>query len=197
MSEVPVEIFFRDDLKKSEGSLLTERLRDYADKKIRRLLRYFPQAQSLRVDLGYDESARNAQERATAQITLRAKRLILRAEERADDIFAALDAAVDKMQRRIERVKGRRFRRGPEREALLEEMAAAMAAEEAEAEESPRIVRRKRFELVPMDELEAIEQMELLGHDCFFIFFNARTNQINVLYKRRDGSYGVIEPELG
>ncbi len=196
MSEVPVEIFFRDDLKKSEGSLLTERLRDYANKKIQRLLRYFPNAQSIRVDLGYDESARSALERATAQITLRAKRLILRSEERADDIFAALDAAVDKMQRRIERVKGRRFRRGPDRETVAEEVAAALAAEEAE-EETPRIARRKRFELIPMDEAEAIEQMELLGHDCFFIFFNARTNQINVLYKRRDGTYGVIEPELG
>ncbi len=196
MSEIPVEVFFRDDLKKSEGSLLTERLRDYADKKIQRLLRYFPQAQSIRVDLGYDESARNALERATAQITLRAKRLILRSEERADDIFAALDAAVDKMQRRIERVKGRRFRRGPGREAVAE-MAAALEEAEAEEAEAPRIVRRKRFELVPMDEAEAIEQMELLGHDCFFIFFNARTSQINVLYKRRDGTYGVIEPELG
>ncbi|NPA31701.1 MAG: ribosome-associated translation inhibitor RaiA [Chloroflexi bacterium] len=197
MSEVPVEIALRDDLKKSEGSLLAERLHDYATKKVQRLLRYFPNAQSIRVDLSYDESARNAQERATAQITFRAKRMILRSEERADDIFAALDAAVDKMQRRIERVKGRRFRRGPDREAVAEEVAAALAAEEAEPEEAPRIVRRKRFELIPMDEAEAIEQMELLGHDCFFIFFNARTNRINVLYKRRDGTYGVIEPELG
>ncbi len=197
MSEIPVEIFFRDDLKKSEGSLLTERLTDYTHKKVQRLLRHFPNAQSIRVDLGYDESARNALERATAQITLRAKRLILRSEERADDIFAALDAAVDKMQRRIERVKGRRFRRGPAREDLAEEMAAALAAEEEAESETPPIVRRKRFELIPMDEAEAIEQMELLGHDCFFIFFNARTNQINVLYKRRDGTYGVIEPELG
>jgi len=196
MSEVPVEIFFHDDLKKSEGSVLTERLRDYAFKKIQRLLRYFPNAQSIRVDLGYDESARNAKERATAQITFRAKRMILRSEERADDIFAALDEAVDKMQRRIERAKGRRFRRGPDREAVAE-MAAALAETETEPEDAPRIVRRKRFELIPMDEAEAIEQMELLGHDCFFIFFNARTHQINVLYKRRNGTYGIIEPELG
>jgi putative sigma-54 modulation protein len=60
----------------------------------------------------------------------------------------------------------------------------------------PEIVKRKRFPITPMDENEAIEQMSLLGHDNFFIFYNFETSSINVLYRRRDGSYGLIEPEL-
>ncbi len=61
----------------------------------------------------------------------------------------------------------------------------------------PIIARRKQFRILPMNEFEAVEQMNLLGHDNFFIFYNAETNRINVLYRRRDGSYGLIEPEIG
>ena len=68
--------------------------------------------------------------------------------------------------------------------------------EEDVEEVEPRIVRRKQFMLHPMDEQEAIEQMGLLGHEDFFVFYNANTNSVNVLYKRRDGSYGLIEPEI-
>ena len=68
---------------------------------------------------------------------------------------------------------------------------------ETEEEEIPVIARRKVFTLTPMDELEAVEQMKLLGHDNFFVFYNANTNQINVLYRRRDGQYGLIEPKIG
>jgi putative sigma-54 modulation protein len=63
--------------------------------------------------------------------------------------------------------------------------------------EVPVIVRRKRFAMVPMDEMEAIDQMVLLGHGSFFVFFNANTQAINVLYSRRDGTYGLIQPEIG
>jgi putative sigma-54 modulation protein len=64
-------------------------------------------------------------------------------------------------------------------------------------EEAPQIVRRKKFMLTPMDEEEAIEHMNLLGHDNFFVFYNFNTDSVNVVYKRRDGTYGLIEPELG
>ena len=70
-------------------------------------------------------------------------------------------------------------------------------AEEESGELGPAIVRRKRFLLVPMSEMEALEQMSLLGHENFFIFFNANTDAVNVLYRRRDGTYGLIEPEIG
>ena len=74
-------------------------------------------------------------------------------------------------------------------------MPVEVEVEEFEEEESPRIVRTKRFPVSPMDEEEAVEQMELLGHD-FFVFFNVNTNEVNVIYRRKDGNYGLIEPEL-
>ena len=69
--------------------------------------------------------------------------------------------------------------------------------EEDEGELGPVIMRRKRFLLAPMDEMEALEQMSLLGHENFFIFYNANSSAVNVLYRRRDGTYGLIEPEIG
>ena len=150
---------------------------------------------SERLDFGYDKGARSAADRYVTEITVYGKRFMLRAEERADDIFTALDAALDKMQRQIERYKGKHYRGRGDRTSVAEAAMAAM--EESEEEEQPVIVRRKRFLLTPMDELEAIEQMRLLGHDNFFVFYNANTNAINVIYRRRDGTYGLIEPELG
>ena len=70
-------------------------------------------------------------------------------------------------------------------------------AEEESGELGPVIARRKKFLLHPMDELEAIEQMNLLGHNSFFVFYNVHTNAINILYSRRDGTYGLIEPQVG
>jgi len=175
---------------------LTDRIKEYTEKKISKLGRLITGVDETRVDLAYAKSARNASDRQVAQITLRGKGFILRVEERADDIFTAIDEAVDKMQRQITRYKGKRARgRGDGTPAY--EVAAEPTGEELEqSEENPLIVRRKAFSLVPMDEMEAIEQMKLLGHENFFVFFNANTNAINVLYTRRDGTYGLIEPKL-
>jgi len=137
-------------------------------------------------------------DRWVAQITLLGKKIMLRAEERADDIYPAFDAAMDKIQRRIERFKGKRFRgRGDGvsvGQSAMDLNEADLAAEFA-AEEDPVIARRKKFVLYPMDEYEAVEQSKLLGHEDFFIFFNMETNSVNVLYTRRDGTYGLIDTE--
>jgi len=172
---------------------LTDRLRDYVEKKVPKLTRYIQGIESTRVDLKHEKSARNAQDRYVAQITVRGKRFILRAEERADDIMTALDAALDNMQRRIARFKGRKYRGRGSGLSVSEAFAPEI---EEETTEEPVIARRKRFSLIPMDEEEAIEQMEMLGHN-FFVFYNANSGQVNVLYRRRDGTYGLIEPELG
>jgi putative sigma-54 modulation protein len=183
---VPVEIFTRN-------MEVSERLQNYIDKKIAKLDRYLPGIEEARVDVTYAKSARNAADRQIAQITVRGKGFILRSEERADDIFAALDTALDKIQRRIERYKGKHYRgRGDGRSAA--EVVTAVVEEEAEPQ--PIIAKRKKFAVTPMDEMEAIEQMNLLGHDNFFVFFNTNSGSINVLYKRRDGTYGIIEPEI-
>jgi putative sigma-54 modulation protein len=178
---------------------VTDRIQDYVDKKVGRLDRYLPGIDEARVDLAYVKSARSAADRQVAQITVRGKGFILRSEERADDIFAALDTALDKMQRRIERYKGKHYRgRGDGRSTSdVAGTPETEAAEEESGELGPVIARRKRFFLTPMDEMEALEQMELLGHENFFVFFNVNSNSINILYRRRDGTYGLLQPELG
>ncbi len=175
---------------------VTERINDYVTKKVARLDRFLPDIEETRVDLAFNKSARNAADRHVAQITLRGKGYTLRAEEGSDDLFTAIDASLEKIQRQIERFKGKRARgRGDGTPAS--EVAAMEAAAEAEPEEQAVIARRKKFTLVPMDETEAIEQMNLLGQEHFFVFYNANTNAVNVLYRRRDGTFGLIEPQLG
>jgi putative sigma-54 modulation protein len=172
---------------------VTDRIQDYVNKKVKKLDRYLPGIEEARVDLAYVKSARSASDRQVAQVTVRGKGFILRSEERADDLFAALDTALDKLERQMERFKGKRQRVRGDGKSAAE--VAPVAVEEDE-EEGPIIVRRKQFRLSPMNEYEAIEQMLLLGHENFFIFYNADTNHINVLYRRRDGTYGLIEPEI-
>lgn len=174
---------------------VNDRIQDYVTKKVSKLDRYLPGIEEARVDLAYVKSARSAADRQVAQITVRGKGFILRSEERADDIFAALDTALDKMQRQIERYKGKRNRGRGDGKSAAE--VAEVVVEEEQEEKLPVIVRRKQFRLSPMNEYEAIEQMQLLGHENFFIFYNADTNAVNVLYRRRDGDYGLIEPEIG
>jgi putative sigma-54 modulation protein len=175
---------------------VTDRIQEYVEKKVSKLDRFLTGIDEARVDLAYVKSARSAADRQVAQITVRGKGFILRSEERADDIFAAIDTALDKMQRRIERYKGKRNRgRGDGKSAS--DLAAPTYEEEETEEQAVTIVRRKRFFLVPMNEIEALEQMSLLGHENFFVFYNVETNAINVLYRRRDGQYGLIEPEIG
>jgi putative sigma-54 modulation protein len=174
---------------------MTERLEEYVNKKVSRLYRYLNDIDDTKVDLSYNKSARNASDRQVAQITIRGKGYILRTEERADDIFAAIDQAIDKMQRQIARLKGKR-QVGRRDSTPLSELAAELP-EYAEEEEVTEITRRKTFTLIPMNELEAIEQMKMLGHDDFFVFYNMDTERISVLYRRRHGDYGIIEPKLG
>jgi len=175
------------------GMEVTDRIQEFVNKKASKLNRYLNEIEETRVDLSYVKTARSAADRQVAEITARGKGFILRSEERSDDIFAAFDTAIDKMQRRMERYKGKHYRgRGDGRSAAE----VTPAEEEPIEEEAPIIARRKRFVLEPMNELEAIEQMTLLGHENFFVFVNANRNAINILYHRRDGTYGLIEPEV-
>ena len=173
---------------------LTERLVDYVTKKVSKLDRYLNGVEEALVDLAFAKSARSAEDRQVAQITIRGKGFILRSEERADDIFAAIDTALDRMQRRMARYKGKHYHNRVDSRMAMEPVAEQVLEEEVP--EHPVIARRKVFVLTPMDENEALEQMVLLGHDNFFVFFNANTNSVNVLYRRRDGMYGLIEPQV-
>jgi putative sigma-54 modulation protein len=183
---------------KSHGFTVNDRLFDYVTTKTEKLDRYITDLHEAKVELTHAKSARQASDRYVAQITLHGKKLMLRAEERSDDIFAAFDAALDKIQRRIERYKGKKYRGRGDGVSMAEATMEILEAEAAEEEDTaPRIVRRKKFTLLPMDELEAIEQSELTGHEDFYIFYNMDTDSVNVLYRRRDGTYGLIDTELG
>jgi putative sigma-54 modulation protein len=176
---------------------VTDYMREYVTKKVGRLERYLPQIGEVRADLNQNMT-RSADDRYTAQITIWTNGQILRAEESTSDIFASVDATVDKISSQIRRFKGRRndSKRRASHAAIREvEIEAAEIAEElAAAEEEPGyIIRRKQFLVEPMDEEEALEQMELLGHD-FFVFHNPQTNSVNVIYRRKDGNYGLLIP---
>ncbi|MFO7681083.1 MAG: ribosome-associated translation inhibitor RaiA [Chloroflexota bacterium] len=178
---------------------VTPRLENYVEKKTARLDRYMPSLTEVVVDLSM-ENTRSAVERQVAQITVRDDRgTILRAEERSNDIFAAIDAVIDKLYGQIKRYRGkqkRRWRGGSQEEVWVgEPLPLDDETEEMDEEISQTIVRYKRFPLQPMATEEAIEQMELLGHD-FFVFFNAEAEATNVLYRRRDGNYGLLQPEF-
>jgi putative sigma-54 modulation protein len=175
---------------------VTDRLNEYVTKKAARLDRYLPTIDEAHMELSV-EKTRSSQDRQVAQLTVRNRGAILRAEERDQDIFAAIDAVIDKMQRRISRYKERTYQRG-ERAAgekpVMPDVDKPLDESDSEAALGT-IVRTKRFSISPMSAEEALEQMELLGHD-FFVFFNADTESINVLYRRKDGDYGLLQPEL-
>lgn len=176
---------------KGKGVEVTDRLQNYVEKKVGKLDRYLPTITEAWVELSV-EGAKAAQDRQVCQVTVRTNGAILRAEERSEDMFSSIDTVLDKIYRQIARYKGKRKNRWRGAGAPVEPLPLEV---EEEYEEESSIVRFKRFPMAPMIPEEAVEQMELLGHD-FFVFFNADEGQINVVYRRKDGDYGVIQPEL-
>lgn len=201
---------------RSQNINLPPNLEEFAQNKVGKLDRYLPNITDLSLELSRKNAKRGA-DLTIAQITLRHSRgAILRAEERisGDDqeaIKKAVNAACDKMFRQIERFKGRvkdrRRRSGKPAERYIATQEELDIAEEVpnyeaiaeeynvahDGEEGDDIVRRKALELSPMTEQEAIEQMELLGHK-FFMFLNDQTGNVNVVYIRDGGGYGVLLP---
>ncbi len=165
-----------------------ERVKEYAEKRLNKLDKYLSGLASLKVVLSM-ERTRAATQRAVVEATLSRNGTVLRGEERAADFFTAIDAVADIMHRQILRYKAKHQKREPtHKNAIVEETLPI-------PEEPGRIVREKRFQMRPMTADEALDQMELLGHN-FFLFYNSATKQFNVLYRRRDGDYGLIEPEV-
>lgn len=174
---------------------VTDYTRDYIEKKVGRLDRYLPSLVEARVDVG-EEQTRDASQHYVVQVTLYDERgTILRGEERGSEVRPAVDMVVDKMHRQIVRFKGKRkdrFHRGNSTgDVWGEELPVSFEEEEEEGE----VVRVKRFAMSPMTTEEAIEQMELLGH-TFFVYYDVDEGSVNVIYRRRDGNYGLIIPEL-
>jgi putative sigma-54 modulation protein len=175
---------------------LTDHMRDYVTKKVAKLDRHLDSIDQIRVDLAFVKAARSAADRYVAQMTVNGKGFILRSEERSDDIRTALDAAMEKLSRQIDRFKDKHKRGRGDGKSAADVAPELETSVETGQEELPVIMRRKKFDLIPMAEEEAIEQMKLLGHDNFFIFYNVKVDAVNVLYRRRDGTYGLIEPRV-
>ena len=184
---------------KGKNFVISDRIREYVEKKFGKLDRYLPDISEARVEIT-QEKTKSAKDRNRVQATLRTNGTILRAEDRSEAIYGCIDTVVDKIHRQIVRYKGKRIdrwhghsnrQRQPEALPALNEEVLATIADEDQRE----IVRTKRFLISPMTEDEAVEQMELLGHN-FFVFYNANVGRVNVLYRREDENYGVLDPEL-
>jgi len=177
---------------------VTDNLREYTSRKLSRLGRYLPLVDEAVVELE-QEGGENAH-RYVVQLTVNCNGTYLRAEERGPRLLAAIDAAADVLSRQVRRFKDRSYhsgRRGEAKETAPIEEPPEEEEEEVEVEEEVilgKVVRVKRFPMKPMSEAEAVEQMELLGHD-FFLFFDVAANTYAVLYRRRRGDYGMIIPQ--
>jgi putative sigma-54 modulation protein len=169
---------------------VTPALQEYAEKKLSRLEKYFddiPDDQIAQVTM------RIVRNQHVVEVTVPVPNLLLRAEVKHQDMYAAIDLAADKLERQVRKYKTRVNRKA--RQAAAVSGTAAFSRGEEERESQPyEIVRTKRFNLKPMDVEEAILQMDLLGHD-FFVFSSVDTGQVSVVYKRHDGKYGLIETE--
>ena len=170
---------------------VSETIQAYVEKKIGKLGRYLPTIGEGKVEISR-EGTKLPEQRFTVQVTLDSKGVLIRAQEKSKDIRTAIDKVANVLSKRIERYKGKLYDKG--RGISFARQGAAIEAEEIEA--PPRVVKSKRFLVKPMPIDEAINQMELLGHD-FFLFIDADTERLNLLYRRENGDYGLIEPEKG
>ena len=187
---------------RGNGVTIDDGLREFVDRRAVRLDRMVDRVVDAKLELRALHN-RVGPDTTTAQITIRSGRDVLRAEERAADQMVAIDQAFDKLERQIRRVHDKRTRRhAPGQETIRDGVLlpdSSTAIDDPDLDEEVNVgdlVRTKRFGLKPMDVEEAIEQMELLGHD-FFLFHYVDEDILSVVYRRRDGTYGLLIPKSG
>jgi len=180
---------------RGENIEVTPAIREYVEKKITKLQRYFTETPNAKVNVNlktYNDK------RAKVEVTIPMPQLVLRAEEINDDMYAAIDLITDKLERQIRKHKTKVNRKVREKggisEFFVNNIADLPGEPVIEEETDLEVVRQKSFDLKPMDSEEAILQMNMLGHS-FYVFTNAETNRTNVVYKRKDGRYGLIEAQ--
>lgn len=166
---------------------VTNALREVTEKKMSKLDKYFQK------DIEGNITFSTQKNRKIIEVTINLPGTIIRAEESSDDMYASIDKAIDVLERQIRKHKTKLQKRYQNNETIrFENVAPLIKDEDAD---KPKLVKRKRFGLKPMSYDEAILQMELLRHN-FFVFMDAETEDINVVYKRKDGDYGLIEPQV-
>jgi len=172
----------------TKNAELSESMLAYANKKATRLNRYLPIISEARLEISREDT-KLPTERFIAQLTIDSKGTLIRAQVRAGDVRTAVDNVINALAQRLNRFKGKLYYKGrgisPARQEITPE------AEQPVTE----VVKTKHFLVKPMSAEEAITQMELLGHD-FFLFIDSDTDKLNLLYRRKDGAYGLIEPEM-
>ncbi|HHT62363.1 MAG: ribosome hibernation-promoting factor, HPF/YfiA family [Bacillota bacterium] len=165
---------------------ITDALRDYVDKRLGKLNKFIEGLDEVQVTLLVEK------DRHRVEVTIPLNGFILRGEEETIDMYSSIDLVFEKLEKQIEKYKSRisRINKRNKNQSIRE--MTKMCEDDGD---EPRIVRTKRFAFKPMPVEEAILQMNLLGHN-FFVFSNAETDEVNVVYKRKDGNYGLIEPEF-
>jgi putative sigma-54 modulation protein len=174
---------------RGENIEVTGAIRDYVEKRLDKLNKYFPSANDSTAHVNLKVYSDKT---AKVEVTIPLPYLTLRAEETSPDLYASVDLVTDKLERQIRKFKTKINRKS--REKGFKDDLAVAPAEPADQNTDVKldVVRTKRVSLKPMDSEEAILQMDMLGHN-FFIFEDAETNGISIVYKRRDGRYGLIE----
>ncbi|MBS4538128.1 ribosome-associated translation inhibitor RaiA [Clostridium sp. D2Q-11] len=167
---------------------VTEGLRDAVDRKIERLEKYFHKDARVDVTMTVEKN------RQIIEVNVPFSGTIIRAEEDTNDMYTSIDKVIDILERQIRKHKTKLEKRKHNGRTIRFENIPDYRDIAADTNE-PSIVKTKRFAMKPMDEEEAILQMELLGHN-FFVYKDANTNETNVVYRRKDGNYGLIEPEF-
>jgi putative sigma-54 modulation protein len=166
---------------------VTEALRDYVAKRLGKLERFF-EMDDAQVTLLVER------ENHVVEVTIPINGMILRGEEGTGDMYSSIDLVVEKLEKQLEKYKTKLLDRRPKHHpAIVKDLPLNLDLQQGEMEDVPRIVRTKRFAVKPMAVDEAVMQMNLLGHS-FFVFTNAETEDVNVVYRRKDGNYGQIEP---
>ncbi|MFC6038021.1 ribosome hibernation-promoting factor, HPF/YfiA family [Paenisporosarcina macmurdoensis] len=178
---------------RGENVEVTPAIREHVESKINKVERYFNEEIQANANVNlkvYNDS------QTKVEVTIPMKNLTLRAEERHNDMYAAVDLIVDKLERQIRKYKTKVNRKFREREGVGAYFANVQSPEQVahqdDKEEEIHIVRTKQFELKPMDQEEAVLQMDMLGHN-FFVFTDAESDGTHIVYKRKDGKYGLIE----
>ena len=169
-----------------------QEIKDYVQKKINRLVRYLPSIDDVKVEIG-EEKTRIPEHRFIVQITVRNRGTLLRGEEKSSTVNQAVDMVTEILARQIKRYKGKFNRKG--KGGASRSVTETPAGIVTGVDVAPEVVKIKNFAVKEMSIEESAEQMELLGHD-FFLFINNENGTLNLIYKRKDGNYGLIIPEL-
>jgi putative sigma-54 modulation protein len=164
---------------------VTEGLRSAVEDKLKKLEKYFTPDTPCNVTLSVEK------ERQKMEVTIPMKGNIIRAEQQSDDMYVTIDLVVDVIEAQLKKYRKKLIDKQQNTASLRKEF----VDEEVDEDEEIRIVRAKKFGMKPMFPEDACVQMELLGHN-FFVFSNAQTGEVNVVYKRGDKNYGLIEPEF-